>query len=68
MPTLSGLWEGNIVIHVYGEWITDSAESKTLCMYGNSKRENREIPSVSNLSLPKGDTSGTVRKHHRWYR
>ena len=68
MPTLSGLWEGNIVICVHGEWITDSAESKTLCMYGNSKRENREILSVSTLSLLEGGTRGTVRKHHRWYR
>ena len=68
MPTLSGLWEGNIVICVHGEWITDLTESKTLCMYGNFKRENREIPLVSNSSLPQAGTSGTVRKHHRWYR
>ena len=44
VPTLSGLWEGNIVPRADGERGTDTAESKTLCMYGNSKRENREIP------------------------
>ena len=59
MPTLSGLWEGNTVFGEIGERNTDTAESKTLCMYGNSKRENREIPSVS-------AKCGTVRKHHVW--
>ena len=52
VPTLSGLWEGNIVLCDHGEWSTDTAESKTLCMYGNSNRENRENPSVSICSLP----------------
>ena len=30
-------------------WSTDAAESQNLCMRGHSKRENREIPSVSAL-------------------
>ena len=33
----------------HGEPGSDAAESKNLCMSGNSKRENREIPSVSCL-------------------
>jgi hypothetical protein len=54
VPTLSGLWEGDIMLCVYGERSMDTAESKTLCMYGNSKRENREIPSVSIWPLLRG--------------
>ena len=38
--------EGNIAWCVSGEHEADTAESKTWCMYGNPKRENREIPSV----------------------
>ena len=30
----------------YGKWRTDTAESQTLCMYGTSKHENREILSA----------------------
>ena len=39
-----------------------------LCMCGNSKRENREIPSVSNWPFQRGSKIGTIRKHRRWYR
>ncbi len=67
LPTLSGLWEGYIVLRADGEWSTDAAESKTLCMYGNSKRENREIPSVSTRTTREGRNGGMVRKHLRWY-
>lgn len=35
-----------------GEWRTDTAESKTLCMSGTSKRENREILFVSFIGGP----------------
>jgi len=38
--------EGNIVRASDGKHDTSTAESKTCCMYGNSKRENREIPSA----------------------
>jgi len=38
--------EGNIVVCAIGKCATNAAESKTLGMCGNSKRENREIPSV----------------------
>ena len=38
--------EGNIVRAFDGKRETSTAESKTWCMYGNSKRENREIPSA----------------------
>ncbi len=38
--------EGNIVRAYDGKRKTSTAESKTWCMYGNSKRENREIPTA----------------------
>ncbi len=38
--------EGNIVRAFDGKRETSTAESKTWCMCGNSKRENREIPSA----------------------
>ena len=38
--------EGNIDCASDGKHSTSTAESKTWCMYGNSKRENREIPSA----------------------
>ncbi len=41
--------EGNIVRAFDGKHETSTAESKTWCMYGNSKRENREIPSAPRL-------------------
>jgi hypothetical protein len=31
---------------LFGEALTDAAESENLCMRGHSKRENREIPSA----------------------
>ncbi len=36
--------EGNIDRASDGKHDSSAAESKTWCMYGNSKRENREIP------------------------
>ena len=38
--------EGNIASCVNGKHDAGTAESKTWCMCGNSKRENREIPSA----------------------
>ena len=51
--------EGNIVRAYDGKRKTSTAESKTWCMYGNSKRENREIPSVCWRK-----SSAAVRKLH----
>jgi hypothetical protein len=47
MPTASLRGEGNIGCTVIGKVQSDTAESQNLSMRGNSKRENREIPSVS---------------------
>ena len=41
--------EGNITSSAKGKHEVSVAESKTWCMCGNSKRENREIPSVPRL-------------------
>ena len=41
--------EGNIDCAFDGKHDSSTAESKTWCMYGNSKRENREIPSAPRL-------------------
>ena len=38
--------EGNIDCAFDGKHDSSTAESKTWCMHGNSKRENREIPSA----------------------
>lgn len=57
MPTLFGQGEGNIVPAVIGKAGTDTAESQNLCMRGNSRCENREIPSALRTSPP-GDMRG----------
>ena len=44
VPTLSTQVEGNIAGGATGEPLVDPAQSKTLCMRGNSLRGNREIP------------------------
>ena len=49
MPILSWQGEGNIVGAAIGKALADAAESKTLCMRGHPKRENREILLVSVL-------------------
>ena len=69
VSTLSGLWEGNTIRRVDGECRMDTTESKTLCMYGNSKRENREHPLVSSggPQMELGTAVGTVRKLHWRY-
>ncbi len=46
---------------IFGEAATDAAESENLCMRGHPKRENREIPSVSESTARNGQrTSLTV--------
>ena len=47
VPTLSNGGEGNTRRDVIGKSWRDAAESETLCMRGNSRRENREILLVS---------------------
>ncbi len=47
VPTLSCHGEGNIVHAAIGEAWKDAAESKNLCMRGNSRHENRENLLVS---------------------
>jgi len=47
VPTLWCPWEGNIIDGVFGEPPMGTAESQNLCMSGNSKRENREVPWAS---------------------
>lgn len=49
VPTLSDCGEGNTHHDASGESRRDAAESKTLCMRGNSRRENREVLWVSAL-------------------
>ncbi len=51
--------EGNIDCAFDGKHDSSMAESKTWCMYGNSKRENREVPSVCWSKSP-----AAVRKLH----
>ena len=47
VPTLSNCGEGHMRHDAKGESWRDAAESRTLCMCGNSRRENREILLVS---------------------
>ncbi len=44
--------EGNIVTCANGKYAANTAESKTLSMCGNFKRENREIPSACRRKSP----------------
>ena len=44
VPTSLSEAEGKIVGRVNREWPADPARSKTRCMHGVSRRENREIP------------------------
>jgi len=57
VPTTSWRAEGNIASCATGECDADTAESKTWCMCGNFKRENREIPSVP-CTAPEGNLQG----------
>ena len=57
VPTLLVEAEGNIEGGVRGEPPSDPAQSKTLCMRGNSLPGNREIPR-SSLVDGAGDRSG----------
>ena len=61
VPTLSPHAEGNIVGGVIREPPADPARSKTLCMYGISMRENREIPCSPYPLITGGVAAGRLR-------
>ncbi len=67
VPTLSNCGEGNTRGVAYGKTHRDTAESKTLCMRENSRRENREILLVSDRQGGMSPQIGTVNEHLRWY-
>jgi len=67
VPTLSNQGEGNTGHDDIGESCRDAAESKTLCMRGNFRRENREVLLVSDSQSGMSLRFGTVFKHLRWY-
>ena len=62
VPTLSDCGEGHMRRDANGESWRDAAESETLCMRGNSRRENREILLVS---APTVGMSTRTRNGHR---
>ena len=62
VPTLSDCGEGHMRHDANGESWRDAAESKNLCMRGNSRRENREILLVS---APTVGMSTRKRNGHR---
>ena len=47
----------------YRELLTDPARSKTLCMLGISRRENREVPHLPAGSVPGRAAQGTPRRY-----
>ena len=51
-----------------GEASADAAESENLCMRGHSKRENREIPRVSNVPRHTGTAGKRLRRYSRHVR
>lgn len=67
VPTLSNRGEGHMQHDANGESWRNAAESKTLCMRGNSRRENREILLVSIPLVGMSMRNGTVIERHRRY-
>jgi len=67
VPTLSNCGEGNTRHGVIGKPCRDAAESETLGMCGNFRRENREVLLVSVLLSGMSRRIGTVSEHLRWY-
>ena len=45
------------------EWLADPARSKNPCMYGNSMRENREVPSLPVWSITGRAVQGRLRPY-----
>jgi len=68
VPTLSNRGEGNTRHDAIGESCRDAAGSKTLCMRGSSRRENRESLLVSTPAVGMSTRSGTVIKRPWRYR
>ena len=50
---------------IIGEASTDAAESENPCMCGHPKRENREIPRVSNVPRHNGTAEKRLRRYSR---
>ncbi len=50
---------------LFGEASADAAESENLCMRRHSKRENREIPRVSNMPRHTGTAGKRLRRYSR---
>ena len=67
VPTWSYYREGNMRHSIIGERCHDAAESETLSMCGNFRRENREVLLVSNGQGGMSPPIGTVIEHPRWY-
>jgi hypothetical protein len=55
--------EGNIVDGVMREPLADSAWSENHGMYGNSMRENREVPCLPDPLITGRAAQGTLRRH-----
>ncbi len=56
------------LVPLFGEALTDAAESENLCMRRHSKRENREIPRVSNVPRHMGTAGKRLRRYSRHVR
>ncbi len=54
------------LVPLFGEALTDAAESENLCMRRHSKRENREIPRASNVPRHIG-TAGKRLRRYSWH-
>ncbi len=51
------------LVPLFGEVLADATESENLCMCGHSKRENREIPGVSNKLWRVGTAGKRLRRY-----
>lgn len=63
VPTLSTKAEGNTARCDTRELRGDPARSETLCMYGTSMRENREVPRSPVRVITGWDAQGRPRPH-----
>ncbi len=52
-------------VPLFGEAAADAAESENLCMRRHPKRENREIPRVSNVPRHTGTAGKRLRRYSR---
>jgi hypothetical protein len=68
VPTPLSEAEGHTATDVPGEPVADPAQSKTLCMRGNSSRGNRESPSKSIVGWIARRRPQAVRPRCTWSR